>query len=92
MIPVSSNYWRGNSKCEGLGFRFPSTDDFFEAINFGLLNKKKNTSFGTETEKIDWIWISTNNLGMSHGTIASRQGDVAVDTTDVRHWILCIRD
>ena len=88
---VPTSYWREKHRCEALRLRLPTSEDFFEATDFGLLNPEKNTAFGKETGSVDWIWAYTHNSGLSYGNIASRQGDTAVDNADARHWAFCVR-
>ena len=91
MQTVATTFWRARQRCETMGFRLPSAEDFFEGIDYDLLQADKNPEFGQEANKTDWIWVRTNNVGLDYGGIASKEGDTSVDYSETRHWAFCVR-
>lgn len=78
-------------KCARSGYRLPSAEAFWEAIDQGLLAPEVNTAFGEKTKSLDWIWIRGSTGTPSFAWMASRWEDMAGEEVSVRHWVLCAR-
>ena|SRR3989338_4580750 len=78
-------------KCRAAGFRLPSSEVFWEAIDLGLLDPEINTAFGESAKSIDWIWVRESATTPSFNWMASRWEDLALDLVTQRHWVLCAR-
>lgn len=91
MFKTRTNHSRAVNGCRAEGFRLPSAEDFWEAIDLGLLDPKVNQAFGSTAKHIDWIWINQPIHTPSFAWIASRWEDTAGEEIFTRHWALCAR-
>lgn len=84
------NYASALRKCRG--FRLPSSEVFWEAIDQGLLDPQINTAFGESAKSIDWIWVREGATTPSFSQMASIWEDLALELVTQRHWVLCARE
>lgn len=87
-LPVKTTYARGVSRCRDLKSRLPRAAEFFEALDYGLLNFEVNEEL--TVKGIDWVWIGSAPTGLSFRRLASRWEDEVEVPGDERHWVFCV--
>lgn len=86
-----ANYDSARLKCQRAGYKLPSAEAFWQAIDLGLMDPFENQAFGFEADEIDWIWTNQTAGTSSFAWMASRWEDLAPEVKDERHWALCAR-
>lgn len=74
-----------------MGFRLPSEDEFYEAVQYGLFDANNNKAFAESIQAFEWIWMGNDSDGNTSHIVTNRYEERMRVLDYERYRMLCVK-
>ncbi|NQW44792.1 MAG: hypothetical protein HQ462_05230 [Deltaproteobacteria bacterium] len=89
--PNKTRFDKAKERCTMMGFRLPSEDEFYEAVQYGLFDANKNKAFAESIQAFEWIWMGNDSDGNTSHIVTNRYEERMRVLDYERYRMLCVK-